>query len=293
MKKCPRRGYVRMERKGGDRGEFWAETSCKTWGCAVCRRKLKSLVEMKMEYGCSTLGFCHFITLTLKMEDERIHDARSVAKAFRVWRDLLKLRYPKLAWFKVTELTKNKKPHLHLLIGGISPRMERCRRKGESRRKWHERKCSGREKGKDCLEHEIGRLWEYVTETSFIVDVKMIYNPKGMAGYLGKYLVKAFNQREDLKELGFERRYSYSQNWPTGGKLQTAGTIAKQWHAVHFVQRTEIEPSHANKLIEAGVDHWLMRRSGDDLRLLLAKRNELKGRRSNIERLQNVLASVP
>lgn len=64
-----------------------------------------------------------------------------------------------------------------------------------------------------------------------VVDAQELYAPTGAAEYVTKYLTKSYDDREKLKDLGFERRYSTSRGWaPARRRLQ--GTIDEDWAKV-------------------------------------------------------------
>ena len=224
MNKCPRWGWVELSTRNRS---YVKETICKTWSCMVCRNKLINMVKMRMEYGCLKVGLSWLITLTLKPGEGRtLKDARYVKTAWTALLRSLKKRSPNLSWIRVIEATKKGIPHLHLLVGGLSTtRIAACVSDKSKRiytRKWFRMNCRS-----DCLMHEWAHVWSDVTD-SFNVDVKEVYGVKGAVGYLAKYLIKGFLDRERLVELGFERRWSCSRNWPRETQIRLRGTLEEK-----------------------------------------------------------------
>lgn len=125
-------------------------------------------------------------------------------------------------------------PHLHLLVNGLGKRRDRCREAGRHppySAKWIQKVCK-----EDCLLHEFGKAW-FDRTGAFVVDVRRVYSPRGVAAYLGKYLIKGFLHRERLVSLGFVRRWSCSRNWPREERLQLAGTVSGLWEGIEIVPR--------------------------------------------------------
>lgn len=260
-----------------------SETKCKTWGCTPCRKSLLQLVEMKIEYGCLILGSSHFITLTyVNTGQDSLRLAPSVRLDFELWLRRLKLRYSDLSWFKVPELTKKGQVHLHLLMGGLEAKTVQCESKPTNWYRWILKRC-------DCLAHVLGREWHHITG-AVVINVQKTYDPKGLAGYLSKYLVKGFHNREELSERGFIRRYAASRNFPRGSNLQLRGTLDKKWDRVIRVPRE----SHNWRYLEARVEQSktapIMAQVGDSLAHKLGDRREMQLKRNNLKRMEALVA---
>lgn len=81
----------------------------------------------------------------------------------------------------------------------------------------------------------MANLWYGVTQDSFVVDVRDVTSPGGIAAYLAKYLSKSFmTGRYELLEKGYKRRYQRSANWPGGEKMQFKATLEENWVAQEF-----------------------------------------------------------
>lgn len=261
-KQCPRRGVVKLE---DDTGWLLAtKTTCKTWGCKVCRERVAALVRLRMEYGCLKLRDSFLITLTYaNLDMQSLRDAHSVQVDLeRFWKSLRK-RNPQLSYFKIVEMTKRKQIHLHLIVGGItSDRRDTCDKTFYKRRR---EVCKF-----DCLHCELVKVWESITG-SFVIDVRKVYASSGLANYLGKYLTKQFYNWDQLEERGFKRRWSRSKNWPSPGPLRLLGTVLGVWRRIvvveHWYKKSEMEA-----LVEASKNDPLMQIVGDDLAIELGKK---------------------
>ncbi len=202
-------------------------TSCKTWRCHACSKKLARLYQLRMEYGTSELGECFVITVTYEMGSRKTVDARGAVMDLRkLWQRLRsRPRWKSLAWCRVTELTKKGQVHYHLIVGGVTGK-GRCEDTTYSRNKgyvrWYRRGCQDR--GEECINHELAREWERITVDSYVVDVDPVRSGRAVAGYLGKYLTKAMATWDTLEGLGFKRRWNCSRNWPSPGRMRLAGS---------------------------------------------------------------------
>jgi hypothetical protein len=226
---CPKAGYVGLSIGMGP--TLVCETTCKTWRCLVCRRKNLQLFKMKVAHGCSVLGACVLITLTLNAQrgtqqdgDEEKLTAQYVGMEWRRFLYRLKKSCPKLAWIKVTQLTKAGIPHLHVVMGGLNGRKARCEKDVYKDLVWSQAKCSS-----DCLEHEISRHWFEVTGDSWVVDCRPVVGSAGAGAYIGRYLATDFTKHERLVELGYSRRYNRSLNWPHTERMEFAATQEGRW----------------------------------------------------------------
>lgn len=281
---CERRGAIIVARRdptsyNADTTERWViGTNCKTWRCPTCRKKRQAMVKMRMVYGCTILEDSWFITLTYWTGDSPREDAQSVGKDWyrflKRWRAL----NPHLSWFRVIELTNQNQPHLHLLAGGLQDD------------KAHE------------VESTVRDSWALATRRngavqSFIVKAIKVAAPTKVAGYMAKYMVKAFyDQRSDLEQMGFLRRFSRSRNWPSPGEIHLEGLVNGTLINLGYRNRSELsEEEYKNLQRVQEVYPAALARTGDDLALALGYKfnrmrplNKLKGR---ITRVQTATSS--
>lgn len=233
---CTKKGFVRLF----DSNNIFVgtlPTTCKTWGCSVCRRKLKQYFLMRIQYIASTEGPWYFITTTLRLAKGTLPaDASSANKVLTAWLRHLKDGYPRLMYVKVPELTKNKQPHFHLMIGGLKDRVDCC---GPVYKGKHRHPVSRRSVNRvckvNCLEHELGKVWLYVTGDSYRIQVDRVYNAHGAGNYLSKYFSKTFDDHKEMVQAGFNNRYSMSRNIPKLQRLKLKGTAEESWGRVERV----------------------------------------------------------
>lgn len=289
--KCPRSGFIVLG-KGGT--NVVVPTTCKTWSCAVCKKKQLALTEAKIEVGATRLeatGCCVLITLTFVQGPERPQqNAVTVAAAWR--RYLYLTRHLNLAWFRVPELTKKNQPHLHLVAGPI-PRERRIRcieQKHSWKRAQWMHSC-------DCLEHEISALWEQANDgASWVADVRKATSPNGAADYLGKYLLKTMvnTVRDRLAALGFARRYSRSRSWPVG-EVHLLGSEGEGWSMIRPTTRYSRSDHYAWEEFTLralhDVDNELLIRRGDDIMIALQERTSYRARLKQNEKARSLVAS--
>lgn len=194
---------------------------------------------MKVAFGCSALGACVLITLTL--QSDRIASRLTAASVAVEWRRFLyrlKKSLPNLAWMKVTELTKAGIPHLHLVMGNLDGRTPRCQTGLFKSQRWREMRCAV-----VCLEHEIARAWFEVTGDSWVVDCRAVVGAAGAGAYLGKYLGKDFGDyRGRMEELGFARRYNRSHNWPHVPRMEYEATVEGKWEKTERRSQAAFRP---------------------------------------------------
>lgn len=187
-------------------------TTCKTWGCSSCREDLIRKFQMRIQYGCSVLRPSWLITLTFKLGEEGVRDAAYVNKVWRRFWVLYRRYDPteakQAAWFRVIEATKKGMPHLHLVVGGLTGTKE------EIQLRWR-------------------KLWYEASIDSYVIDVRKVFSPYGAGTYLTKYLSKAVDKFKVLQNLGFERRWSRSRNWPTSDMVLRA-THEQAWTSQSF-----------------------------------------------------------
>lgn len=241
---CPSRGYVRLYEdtgtgKNGKRNHRRVgtmPTTCKTWSCRVCQKKLKAYFSQRVRHAVLTEPPCYFITVTFRNWSKGYRDARSAMESLTKLLRKVKERYPAMFYVKVPELTKAGQPHFHLMIGGLGIRIDCCGRKQKGKHihefsfKWAGRKCG-------CLEHELAFEWVDITMDSYRVQVDMVYNAKGAGNYLSKYFAKTFEDHKACEAAGFSRRYSFSRNYPKLDKLGLQGTREGAWSKVERIDR--------------------------------------------------------
>jgi len=243
-------------------------TNCKTWGCKSCRDRVKRYVKMRMAHGISILGQCYLITVTYRMEKGLAKGVGSVGKDWAActrawWKSNPSQR---MKWFRVPELTKKGQVHLHLIVGGIQKRISCCRpgTHGSCNHKkdyaWAMAKCR-----KDCIEHELAKIWYKVTGDSWVVDCREVWSPGGAGAYLFKYLDKGFVDRESLEALGFKRRWSCSRNWPAPERMEFVVTLSKGWQNTQFVSKGGSWEERMRREAEASVDSPYAMKVGTEL----------------------------
>lgn len=230
-------------------------TTCKTWGCTVCRRKLLGLFRARVEHGVSTLGRCCFITITYQAENNAARTVPSVGKDWTALWKRLRRDGQQWAWLRVVELTKKKVPHHHVVVGPVTGRM-RCHgdriRKGKQTSEYIRRIPSC-----DCVAHIFARAWLAVTGDSFMCFAIEVDNAVGAGGYLAKYVDKTFVDREWKG-----RRYTTSRQWPGGGKLQLRVTLEGGWDHIRMwpgakfggMGEKQLNPHEADLLDRVGTD---------------------------------------
>lgn len=220
---CPRKGSVLL-RKGVRR--VIVNTTCNQWGCKACRDRVSKRFRSIVMHGVWTLGRCAFITVTYKAGVARHVDVACVRKDWQVFWQRLRRHEPwvrKMAWLKVTELTKREVPHHHLILGAIpEDRQVKC---------WGDVFEVGRYRQRmgtcACLAHSMAREWHAVTGDSYIVHTTGVTSGEGAARYVSKYLEKDFGKARG------DRRFSKSRNWPTDPGLKLRGS-ASGWDSVSF-----------------------------------------------------------
>lgn len=216
---CDRRGYTELFTKEGR--SVILPTTCKTWGCVVCRKKLKAFFRARVEVGVSTLGRCCFMTITYQADSERLADAQCVRKDYaELWQRLRRAGH-RWEWLRVMEWTKRGIPHHHLVMGPI---------KGEMR-------CHGRRVNKGaetteyvakigvcrCMSHIFAEAWLAVTGDSYMCFGTEVRSGVGAGGYMGKYLDKTFHRKTAA------RRYTMSRGFPGGKRIRLKVTEEGGW----------------------------------------------------------------
>ena len=238
---CPRKGYVRLV--DADH-EHVMKTSCKTWRCKACQKRLARYYELRILYGSSRVESSLLITITYEMGKRGSVGALSaVADLRKLWQRLRSRgRWKNVAWCRVTELTKKGQVHHHLVIGGVraSPRcLETVFSRNKGYQAWYWAGCLGEE---DCLNHELAREWHRITGDSNVVDVENVLSHNGVSVYLGKYLTKGMAMWDTLEGLGFKRRFNCSRNWPSPGRLRLSGSEGEKESEWDWVERMPMDP---------------------------------------------------
>ncbi len=259
---CPKWGYVFLTDINGN--TVILPTSCKTWGCSVCQKKLLSAFTMQVQIGIYRLGLCALITLTYKVEQWREEDAEYVTRDWRALFRQSKLLQQK-KWLKVTELTKKGMPHHHLIVGPFRKVGDITCQQGKV---WSEPLHKRRILTCQCAGHQIARSWHTITHDSYIVHAEPVLSAPGVGRYLGKYLSKGYGSRGLLQALGVKRRWSCSRDYPRGirPRLRLSKPFGPGWPVVRM---TSGLPLHKQSI---GGPEYLMRQVGDNLALLLSAR---------------------
>ncbi len=268
---CPRAGSMLLETIVPGTGyarRVLINTNCKTWGCLGCRDRLKKLFKLRVETGVSRLKRCAFVTLTYKLESERLEVAGCVARDWAAYLRLLRKESPwiaKMSYLRVMELTKKGTPHHHLVIGTIpeGKKIKCWRGKDFDIEEYQERRATCM-----CLSHEISRVWFRVTGDSYICHSIPVISARGAAGYMSKYLGKDF-EGDRAVALGMQRRWSSSRGWPGSGRQRLEHSEKGEW------DRTSWAPGHVGDDIGGGPAD-LMVRTGDDLDRKISLRETTK-----------------
>lgn len=289
LTKCPRWHYISLVSKDDQR--YSIETRCKSWSCRVCRKIKMNEVRTKMEYGCLTVGRFYLITVTGKPEDQWTTSADSAGKALAELLRRLKVTYPrkykKMKWFKIVELTKQGIPHFHMILGNLGINddgevpVDSCVKKDKSGNKmysmrWLRRHCR-------CISHDWSKMWFELTGMSFIVDVVEGYNVGGSVAYLIKYLEKSFLHRRELMELGFERRYSSSRNWPSEPRSGGGIPPGERWKRIEIYGRDD-RFGFRQEEIERAAAHNVFNQSRSELGDNIREKRKRKGQIADMEK---------
>jgi len=204
---CPRAGAVILETVSGAIRQV--TTNCNTWRCVSCRDRNLKRFKAVVSLGCSTLGRCSFITITYKAGSKRLADVNCVQKDWIALMRRLKAQSPwiqKMAYLRVTELTKKGTPHIHAIFGTI-PRERRIN--CWARNEFAIKRYVARMKTCECFSHEVGRSWSAVTSgESYICFGITVTSARGAGAYLGKYMAKGMFAGEG-------RRFNKSRDWPS------------------------------------------------------------------------------
>lgn len=271
---CPKGGYIWLTSIYNQ--TVVCPTSCKTWGCRVCIRKVLAAFRLRVQVGSSRLGECAFITVTYRTSGASRKTAPSVSRDLGALLRKTKLWWPKIAWLKVVELTRQGQPHLHLIAGPVNERI-RCYGRSFDVRRFEQRfeTCL-------CISHRMSRVWKEITGDSFIIHTTPVLGAKGAAAYLSKYMAKGLDDRSKLESLGFLRRWSRSRNWPTGDPPHFALTDSGGWLRVAWHLPTD------SLRARAALPNNL-RRVGDDLVLAIMEKRKLAALEANVRSKVHVI----
>ncbi len=235
-----------------------------------------ALFRARVEIGVSRLGRCSFTTITYEADGERTLDAACVRADWQaLWRSLRR-KGMTWSWLKVTEKTKRGTPHHHIVLGTLEPGQEvRCHGRTISRGKETSRYIR-RIDSCTCVSHIFAREWWRITGDSFMCFATPVSDAAGAASYMSKYMQKTFESRE-AREI---RRFSMSRDWPGGGRIRLAQTVAggwshiRRWNAPKFPTTQDLNPN----------EHDLLLRVGEDLTMELSLRNLKRKARSEYRR---------
>lgn len=118
-----------------------------------------------------------------------------------------------------------------------------------------------------------------------MVDVSRVSSHNKAANYIAKYLAKGQAGFGVLRALGFKRRWSRSNSWPSG-QLRLAATARGEWVDQGFYGGTS---GRLEKLSE--VPHRLKEeKEGEELLIAFGKKHEHK---MLGKKIKNVLDSLP
>lgn len=241
-------------------------TTCKSWRCAPCSRKLLALFQARLQIGCSRLGTSALITVTYKVGEGRAWDAGSAKADWRVFIKTSSLK--RRPWMRIPEVTKKGMIHHHLVAGIERRERVNCYPIYGFDMRVHTRRfdtCG-------CVSHELSRAWYDITGDSLIVHSMPVISFKGVGAYMSKYLAKTLGgERLRLESLGVRRRYSSSRSWPGGGRLSLKMSLragGPGWKERRYLQGKRSTSEHGPK--------WLLERTGENLTMLLAAKNKTK-----------------
>jgi hypothetical protein len=161
------------------------------WTCPSCGPIKKLRLARRIARGFFNHEEIHALTLTQVLGSQR-----NIIKDFQTWRELVKKRYhTKLKYFWVKEFTRNGQRHLHMLFTPDTENFLTGEYRTDVKR--------------------ISNLWSEVTLNESYrvwINKKQIENS---AGYLFKYLTKAFGVELFPKRVwdGHNYSYDYSKCW--------------------------------------------------------------------------------
>lgn len=190
-----------------------ASTSCHVKGCPLCAAGKSAWLTKRLSAEFSNTPDLKFMTLTLKHDDQPLYSKiREITKNFRNFRNNKYLKSHVKGGFWSLELKKGNDDlwhvHLHTIIQA------------------------------DFMPQKLlSEIWEKVTGTSKIVDIRQVKNPDVAAKYCAKYVTKPcevrFLKRDEAVEfLAATRNVRTFGLWGTFKKanlLKKEPYIASDW----------------------------------------------------------------
>lgn len=253
-----------------DVGTVVARTTCKTWRCTPCSKRLVSLFRTRVSAGLSDREPSGLITFTYKWAAWRRADAQFAKRDWGVF--LRRSESMKKGWVKVPEMTKRGMIHYHLVVRGV--KNPACYPGGPD--EWFDEQLFRRRFDCcECFSHRLSREWYDVTKDTYLVHAKKVSSARQTAGYLAKYMVKQFATREGLDKLGVKRRFSFNQRWPKFERaryVQSKGAGGPGWDEIIIVHGNTLsgnpvllyDTSNKNLQMKTGTEFRLWRKSNED-----------------------------
>lgn len=168
---CGTNCWVMQSQDGANRLRLAADRCHNRW-CEACQAERRRLICRNLCAGLDRLNLSkdalRFVTLTLAHNDKPLRE--QLDRIYSCWQRLKQRPFFKtrikgtIAFFEVTISQKDGRwhPHLHVMIHG------------------------------DYIpKDKLSATWREVTGDSFIVDIRLIRNPREAAGYIAKYAAKA------------------------------------------------------------------------------------------------------
>lgn len=118
-----------------------------------------------------------------------------------------------------------------------------------------------------------------------MVDVRNVHSSEGMGFYLAKYLSKMTDSYEQMKDLGFYRRWTRARNWPSPEPIQLRGSADEQWEGTEVVPRW-YKRKEMDEIQDRYKNSALLDRVGDSLGLALGKRSAIRRGFKVIEQIE-------
>lgn len=179
--------------------------------CSSCKNVWRGKVRAKIHEGAKgrpIYGAWMFLTIT-ESTDRGVDDVLESYKKFRKW---LWREYPGCKFFRVFELTKRGRLHIHILHDSGIPLVEKANKLGEKEGPYLRKQSK---EGRKFIERLINFGFGYIIDNQ-----PLRYGPGGAGSYMAKYLGKATNkviQRPDGRSI---RVAEGSRNWPTKKKVE-------------------------------------------------------------------------
>ncbi len=237
---CPRRGMVYLRPSSNE--ILGVPTNCKSWRCVSCRNRKLGMVASLMQYGLLEQGQAFMISVTYVAKvgtSGKLEKFVNATSAQKDWRALVRIlkRNPRnlnLTTFRIVELTRRNQIHFHLLAHSLTT--ELTPKQIDCGHRLHWRFCPLPKC--ECMTCEWSQAWFAVTNDTWVVHIKEIYDIEGASWYLCKYLQKGMYgpERAALELLGFTRRYFRSRNWADNIQMRRRGSLEKKWQRVSWVK---------------------------------------------------------